>query len=196
MDMNNLFLKHNEWAISDGKNGEKLEIEHAEMSGIEMRGLNLSCSLIVESNLNRAILTNNDMSDGYFLSTSFDGADLSDSLISKAVFDFASLKEAVLKNSIAIKASFEEVDLSSADLFAADLRRASFRKANLSHANFVAADLSGAILDGALLCGTDFKAARGLDEVSANYVIIGTAAEPVRLEGEAVHQWLLEQGRG
>ncbi|MCM3039494.1 pentapeptide repeat-containing protein [Paenibacillus motobuensis] len=196
MDMNNIFLKHNEWATSDGEKGEKLEIEHTKMSGIDIRGTNLSCSLIVESNLDRAILTHNDMSDGYFLSTSFDGADLSDSLMSKAVFDYASLKEAILKNCIGIKASFEEANLSSADLSAADLRRASFRKANLSHANFAGADVTGAILDGALLYGTSFKDAKGIDEVSANYVIIGTEAEPVRLEGEEVHHWLLEQRRG
>lgn len=192
MDTVNIFLRHSQWADSDGETGEKLEIEKGEMSKLDVNGMNLSCSLIVESNVNNSILTNNDMSDCYFLSTSFDETDFSESILSKTVFDFASLKHSILKNCTGIKASFDDADLSFADLSGSDLRRASFRRANLSHTNFSGVDLTSASLDGALLYGTSFKGAKGIDEVSAQYVFVGTEEKSIKLEGDDIHKWLIE----
>jgi uncharacterized protein YjbI with pentapeptide repeats len=195
MDTENLFLKHSQWVNSDGETGEKLEIEKGEMSELDITDTNLSCSVIVESYMNNSILTNNDMSDCYFLSTSFDETNLSESILSKTVFDFASLKHSILKNCIGIKASFDDANLSFADLSGSDLRRASFRRANLSHANFSNVDLTSASLDGAFLYGTSFKDAKGIDEVSAQYIFVGTEEKPIRLEGDDIHKWLIEQRR-
>lgn len=59
--------------------------------------MNLSCSEIVDSNVRNSFLANNDMSDCYFLGSSFDETNLSECILSKTVFDHASLKNSILK---------------------------------------------------------------------------------------------------
>ncbi|WGV61399.1 pentapeptide repeat-containing protein [Brevibacillus brevis] len=164
MEIEDRFSKHIQWTDSAGDAGKKIEWEKVEVGNLNITGQNLSCMLIVESKMNHSILTNNDMSDGYFLGTSFDAANLSESILSKTVFNYGSFKHTSLKKCLCIKASFDDADLSYADLSGADLQRASFRGANLSYANFSHANLKGAVLDGALLYKTRFVDAKGVEE--------------------------------
>lgn len=113
-------------------------------------------------------------------------------MLSKTVFDYASLKNSILRNCLGIKASFDDANLSFADLSGSDMHRASFRRANLSHANFYNVDLTSAIFDGALLYGTSFKDAKGIEEVSVQYIFVGTEDKPIKLEGDNIQKWLLE----
>lgn len=136
------------------------------------------------------------MSDCYFLSTSFERTTFSECTLSKTVFDYASLKHSDIRNCVAIKASFDDTDLSFANVSQSDLRRASFRRANLSYAKFSNVDITNALLDGALLYGTSFEEIYGIDEVSAKHIFIGTEEKPIRLEGDDIKKWLMEQMRG
>ncbi|WP_445744807.1 pentapeptide repeat-containing protein [Paenibacillus sp. FSL R5-0527] len=96
-----------------------------------------------------------------------------------------------MKNCIGIKASFDDANLSFADLSGSDMRRASFRRASLSYTNFYNVDLTGAIFDGALLYGASFKDAKGIDEISAQYIFVGTEDEPIKLKADNIQKWLL-----
>ncbi|WP_169445823.1 pentapeptide repeat-containing protein [Paenibacillus ginsengihumi] len=130
------------------------------------------------------------------MSTSFERTIFSECILSKTVFDYASIKHSMIRNCVEIKASFDDTDLSFANISRSDLRRASLRRANLSYAKFSNVDLTNALLDGALLYGTSFEEISGLDEVSANHIFVGTEEKPIRLDGENVKKWLLEQARG
>ena len=72
MDIKDMFLSHHLWAQSEGKSGRKLEIVKKEICELNLTEINLSCSEIVDSNASNSFLTNNDMSDCYFLGSSFD----------------------------------------------------------------------------------------------------------------------------
>lgn len=74
------------------------------------------------------------------------------------------------------------------------MRRASFRRANLSYSSNV--DLTNVLLDGALLYGTSFEEINGIDEVSAKHIFVGTEEKPIRLDGDEIKKWLMEQIRG
>ncbi|MED4953416.1 hypothetical protein NYE69_01465 [Paenibacillus sp. FSL R5-0527] len=88
MDIKDMFLSHHLWAQSDGESGKKLEIVKKEIRKLNLTELNLSCSEIVDSIVSNSFLTNNDMSDCYFLGSSFDETNLSECMLSKTVCVF------------------------------------------------------------------------------------------------------------
>lgn len=141
-----MFLKHHKLADSEGHIGEKLEIVKEELIQLKLTWMNLSCSEIEESNMNNSFLTNNDMSDCYFFSISFEETNLSECILSKIVFDYASLKHSNIRICVGIKASFDGTDLSFVNISGSDLRRASFRRVNLSYAKFSNVDLTNALI--------------------------------------------------
>jgi len=193
VELNTLLEGHQKWVDSNGLMGKKIEIEKAIFNKCTINNKKLCSAHMVEVSFDYCNLKNNDMYACYFLSSSFFKADLSESILSKAVFDYASLRYSNMKCCIAIKTSFDCADISNSDLSGSDLRGAILRGADLSNANLQNVDLTSAVLSRALLFGTNFRGAKGVEQVYSNYVFVGTKDEPVRLEGDDVVRWLIEK---
>lgn len=193
MDFKNIFLEHIKWVKSKGVSGKKLEVQSLNFGCIKMKNADINCLLIVESNLDGSILTNNDMSDCYFLSSSFNHANISNSMISKSIFNYGSFKNAKIRNCLAIKASFEETNLTSCDFLESDLRRVSFRNANLKDTKFNKSNISECDFTGAYFHNTNIEGAIGLNNIYAKHIYVETDTGINKLNGGEVSKWFKDK---
>ena len=114
-----------------------------DLSGIELRGRDLSRLYLADKHFDEA-----DLSDASFANAVLDGTTFKGATLIDADLPRASLRRVVFEH-----ANLRSADLSEADLTQANLRFADLREANLEGARVFRADLFGADLRGATLTG-------------------------------------------
>jgi hypothetical protein len=130
---------------------ENEKMEYDIKPGADLKGANLSGSILFRANLSRAILSRANLSGSKLSRASLFGADLS-----RADLTGANLSRAILS-----RADLTGANLSSASLFGADLSRA---------------DLTGANLSSAVLRGANLMSAKGIISIgpsSDGYMFYG-----------------------
>ena len=118
----------------------------AQLSGVNLSGLNLGGAELWRADLSNALLIGTDFNWAYLMD-----ADLSNSNLTSANFYFAGLTGANLTNANLTSASLINAGLDGANLVDANLSDANLSDANLSGADLSGADLSGATLNGATM---------------------------------------------
>lgn len=113
--------------------------------------VDLSCTFLVNANLNSANLQNTNLSDANFEGVNLEKANLENANLTNTNLQGADLKNANLSN-----ANLSKADLSYADLSGANIKGASLINANLSNANLSSANLIRAKLNGANLIRANF----------------------------------------
>jgi uncharacterized protein YjbI with pentapeptide repeats len=139
-ELDQLLADHKKWLSTTGKEGQRVELAEADLTGVNLNSANLTRAdlHLREANLSGAYLFKADLS----------GADLQD----------ANLKDAILNKAILKDADLSGADLGLAGLGWADLRKSNLKEANLSKSK-LRADLHGANLAGANLVEADMKRA-------------------------------------
>lgn len=133
--LNEILIRHAEWANSCGAKGVRANLLNVDLSGADLSYANLR-----GANLRRANLS---------------GANLSGAILSGAIFWYADLRDVNL-----CIANLSNADLSGADLSGADLRGANLWYAELGCTDLGCADLSGANLWNADLGGANLSGAK------------------------------------
>ena len=119
-----------------------LSLSTADLSGKDLRPVNLYKADLSGANLTQANLSKANLSDA-----NLSKADLSEAKLSGADLFRANLSEANLSGAKLVKADLTAANLSNADLTAADLSGADLTATNLPNADLTAADLFGANVD-------------------------------------------------
>ncbi len=146
-----------------------IDFLQADLTEIDLSGVNLS-----EADLNGANLSR----------SNFIGADLHGALLRKANFIGANLNRANLRETILFGATFVEADLIEADLTRAHLTSAIITGANLSRADLTSAKLTGADLTRANSYRTQFSKAN-LSRAKA----LGTNFAEAIFTGACLENW-------
>lgn len=150
-DLSRILKEHERTVEENLKKGRRIE--------------EIGSSLSIGTGLQKADLTNAEMSGANLMWASLDGANLSGADLRGADLSGTHLKEA---------------NLSGADMRKANLSKADLRHADLERANLFGADLNGANLTGANLFGANLAGAN-LYSARLNYVDL-TATQLVRID--------------
>jgi len=170
-----ILKKHQNWLWQKG--GEKADLTGADLRGVNLRetslrDANLTWADLADANLRGADLRNTDLRSANLTNANLRVADLTNANLSNANLTDANLRDANLTG-----ANLRGINLTDADLTWADFRGANLRGANLARTNlydvcfaganlrgayFYGADLSEADLRGADLRNTDFSQSKGV----------------------------------
>lgn len=118
-ELKKILLQHKRWLETDGRHGKQADLSHAILVNVNLNEALLDRAILTEVNLHEANLH---------------GIQLNE----------AKLNKADLRGAILSEANLHHADLSDADLSGANLRSANFQAANLSRAKFVMAYLEKA----------------------------------------------------
>lgn len=171
---------HERWVLSDGRDGQRLDIDLADLTGADLSGRDLSGIRLQRCNLSgadfrRARLTMADLAYCCLIQADLSGADLSGCVLRRAQLRSANLQGAILDN-VPIAGNPDRpwpTNLQYARLAGADFRCRSARGANLRDI-----DLSNAQFDSAILSQADLRGARlegGLPMIPVLKVATGPA---------------------
>lgn len=140
MDLEKILKKHKMWL----NGGERANLINANLSGVNLRGIDLS-----EADLNGVNLSNADLSYTNLRGANLSGADLNN----------ANLRNADLRGADLWNVNLRNADLKYANLRGINLRNSNLKYANLSDTNLMDADLGDADLRNADLRDTDLRCA-------------------------------------
>jgi uncharacterized protein YjbI with pentapeptide repeats len=130
-----------------GANLNKADLSESNLSGAILSGVNLSEANLSKVNLSGAILSGVNFNKAILIEANFSGANLSKAILSRANLSGANLRGANLSEAILDGAKF----LNRANLYRADLNGADLGAAILDRAYLMEANLGKAKLDGASL---------------------------------------------
>jgi uncharacterized protein YjbI with pentapeptide repeats len=189
------------WLKSSRKEGQQFKESEVDLSDQDLSDRSLTMVVLSGARFDRSVLRDIDMSDSYFIASSFIKAILDDSWLVMTDASESNFSEASLCRVRAVSIELMKADLRKADLTEGNFYDADFQDANLEEVNFSHADLRGAycprarmahaVLTGAILQGAKFSGAIGMELVEAEWINIGTEDAPQRLEGEQARSWLL-----
>jgi uncharacterized protein YjbI with pentapeptide repeats len=155
-DLDQILQAHDLWLNSKGKEGQRADLEAANLiaayliganlSGAWLFGANLSGAELQLADLRRAELSGANLRGAGLNETNLSGAKLGSADLSGAEFSGANLSGAQLSRANLSKVNLSNANLSETGLYRADLSNADLSKANLSKANLSKANLSGAKL--------------------------------------------------
>jgi uncharacterized protein YjbI with pentapeptide repeats len=180
----------NRWRAEQpgGENAELPDLTAADLSGSDLRNMNLFRADLAGANLDDVDLTDADLMSanlydaelrGVFRKTRFYNANLSRarfgflSILDRANFSSASMAGASLNKVLAAGSSFTGADLTGAHLREADLTGVDLSRADLTGANLTGANLTRATLVETILEGAHLD----------NCTVYGTSVWQVRLQG-------------
>ncbi len=140
------------------------DLSEANLCGVKLSGVNLSCAKLSVINLSGANLSEANLSDAKLNVARLSGANLISAILNNSSLNVANLiradlSRAQLRGASLIRAELIRAELSRADLFEANLSGADLREATLRQANLRRADLSEANLRGASLTGANLEMA-------------------------------------
>lgn len=149
------------------------DFAQANLSNLNLRGVNLNKALLKQANFNRTDLSQGQFANANLEGANFLGANLLDANFKGANLDYVIFAQALINSRtvIAIKyrqvheivnrqtknKKFSGIDLSNSNLFRADLRNAELSNAKLLNVNFNSANLNGAYFYKADLTGAIFE---------------------------------------
>ena len=153
-ELKQILERHELWLKSNGKQGERANLEGANLDRANLKGVNLE-----KANLERVSLKWADLENA-----NLEGANLKGASLEWANFQWANLAGANLEGAISTMAKFMMANLAMANLAMADFTIASLTGANLVGANltntrFLNANLARVKLMTANLTGADFTGA-------------------------------------
>jgi uncharacterized protein YjbI with pentapeptide repeats len=145
---------------------QDLNLEGAQLAGVDLSGANLRFSSLNGANLTGANLQNTQLSFSDLSNTQLPGANLSNSESMMAKFIGANATRANLSNAILRIPDFTGADFTGADFTGANLQRLNrsqnqLNGANFTGANFTGANLTKANFTGADLTGAQFQGSKG-----------------------------------
>jgi len=182
-NISGLPLMPNGWMFRRGYMlGPYVQINQADLSGLNLAGLNLTGASLNQVNFRDAVLSNVKFDRSYLYGANFTNADLSNSVFSETTVDSVNFNNATLRgvksgglvfrvkpripagwrllnsylvgpSAVLSGANFNSLDLSGFDLSDSVLYGVNLAGANLNNANLSRVKLSGAILAGATLEG-------------------------------------------
>ena len=134
--------EHQKWIDSDGREGQRAELQGEDLQGAQLQGAVLS-----NADLRSAILSNANLKEAILPETNLQKADLTGADLRGANLGRAELQEAILINA----------NLELANLGGASLQNANLQDANLTDALLVDANLQGTIFLNANLQGSQLQ---------------------------------------
>ncbi len=158
-----------------------IELQEANLEGVNLEGADLRHALFCLTNFNRANLIDADFSHANLV-----GADLMHTNGERAKFKGAKILGADLRGSNFSQADFTDALMSSSLLTRANLQEANFSGAALSHVVFHRADLQYSNLTDANLAGADLRWANLSGAEIRRVDLIGTGRSPTILPDGAV----------
>ena len=135
------------------------DLSYANMSDLDLTGINLRAANLNYTNLQGAYLNGADLRYAWLTGADLTGAGLRQAGLHVAWLNGANLSGAYLNGAYLSGANLHDANLSGADLNSAYLRYATMNDANLNSADLSGADLSNAILSNAILDGADLSGA-------------------------------------
>jgi hypothetical protein len=138
-DLNKILAQHKRWLDSHGESGARAELSGVQLRGADLSGAQLNNAALASADLNGAKMNNADLS----------GADLGG----------ANLRDAKLRRVHLIGADLGGAYLTGTDLTGANLAGAILRGADLKGANLASANLSRTYMDSADLADADLTGA-------------------------------------
>ena len=136
-----------------------LNIESANLFGINLHGISLTFANLSEANLSGANLNGANLSEANLSGANLREANLSGANLREAKLHEANLSGANLRKADLSGANLRGANLSGADLSGANLIRTNLSGANLSGTILIRANLSGPNLSGANLSGANLSGA-------------------------------------
>lgn len=131
--------QHRDWL--EGKGGKQARLEGADLSNVDLSGVNLQ----------KAVLASCDLGDACLYGADLQEAHLGKATLTGTVLTFAKLHKANLVEANLERAHLDRCDLSCAYLRDAILSRSNLSESDLQGADLVSSDFQGAILYGAQL---------------------------------------------
>ncbi len=162
-ELKNILAAHKAWLESDGENGQRANLEKANLKGTDLRDANLQRAWLLGANLEEADLCDANLQRASLRFANFKGASLLDARLQGADLRDARLQEADLRRANLQGADLFDANLQGADLRDAKLQEANLRLANLCGANLQEADLADVNLNEAGLLGTTLRNANLTD---------------------------------
>jgi uncharacterized protein YjbI with pentapeptide repeats len=175
----------NEWRINNSQvrpDLRRADLSDMDLSGVDLSFANLAGANLARANLREANATGADLNHARLTDAKLDNArlseanlvsaNLSDATATGADFSGANFSDARLTKINLSGAKLTGADLTGADLTSAALILTDLGRTDLTAARFRSVDIRGARLDGAKIEDTEFRSARGLDEVYHHYSAI------------------------
>ena len=151
---------HRKWVESEGKEGKRLDLSHANLQEANLRNANLQGAQVFHANLQEANLSHANLQEADLFRTNLQGAVLHGANLQGANLIGANLRGAYLVGA----------NLQGAWLSGANLQGTRLDEANLQGANLFDSDLSGANLKKSNLQKAELSGVKGLAEAKLQNV--------------------------
>lgn len=187
-ELNKVLQSHQLWLTSDGKEGERANLEGVELERAGLQGADLQNAILNGAAFKNANLIATNLQGARLLGASFDGAnlrgaDLRNALLEGAVFKDAKLIETNLQGGQLRRATFDGAILRRANLREADLENASLENAKfLLSSQLAGSNVAGAKLPAAI---AEFKGLETIAEATSNAQKLFVA-----MLGGCLYSWL------
>lgn len=130
---------------ADLEEGEVLDLSGLDLSGADLRRINLSGTRIIDTILESADLSGSDICNTYFSGTNLKGAKLSDSMIHEAQFVNCELEDCDFSESTLVDCKFHDCTCKRMNLKESDLGGTHFEDSDLMYVDFSTAGDLGSI---------------------------------------------------
>lgn len=189
-EMNAKIIQHEKWLDSLRQEGEQLAVY-----GIDFRNYSLSGKYLEKAYLNDCIYDGVILNDTDFETSFMCMSSYKNTEIKRCNFRWVDLSYSCFLNARLISVNFSKSDCTEVDFTNANIVSCKFSEANLYMADFSNANLEGVTIiethfDQTILGGASMKKMKGIDKADFRSINIGTAKEPVMLEGEEARKWV------
>lgn len=189
-DMDEKLIQHEKWLDSLRKDGEQLAVY-----GIDFRNYSLSGKYLEKAYLNDCIYDGVILNDSDFETFFMYMSSYRNTEIKRCNLRWADLSFSCFLNARLIRVNLSKSDCTEVDFTNANIMSCKFSGANLYMADFSNANLEGVTIvethfDKTILNGVSMKKIKGIDKADFRSINIGTAKEPVMLEGEEARKWV------
>ena len=192
---------HQRWLETFNEEGLQFAEDGIDLRDLDLSGQDLAWIALSDFYLDRALLRRTNLNNALFYEGSFVLAVMDDAQLIETDATGCNFSAASLRRVQGLSAEFYEANLCHANLTESNFYDADFQKTNLEgancsyinlrHASLRNARLVHATFTGAQVEGTTFIGATGIETVEVEWIDVGTAKDPQRLEGALAKNWLL-----
>ncbi len=192
-DMDIRLQLHEKWLDSIRREGEQLAMYGVDFRNFDFTGKNMEEVYLNDCMFDGLRLRNIDFQTSHLCLSSYRNADLIGCNFYWADLAYSHFENASLKRVRFAKSDCTEVNFTNADIISCRFAEANLFQANFHNARLEDVNIKGTKFNETILNGVSMKKITGFDKAIFKSINIGTAEEPVILEGEQAREWVRER---
>lgn len=182
---------HQQWLESGGHRGQQFQLIEADLSHLDLSDRLLVDAIIPGCNFAFSLLRNTDFTYANVASCHFADVDLTGASFTKGNLSYARFVRAAMPFAKLLRAECWETEFAEVVLTDADMRYGGLLESKLIRTDLRRSQMEGVALNNTTLQSVDWRGVQGIEQIQAVSATIVVEGEALRLEGEALREWLV-----